>query len=272
MAEYKVGDRVRIVTEKTGTHWNSEGKMNKWLGKIMTVKKINSSDTVKMVEDEGENLRDGWYWKPHMIAGLAEPQPFLRETGKAVYGKKYKVLNHEDRDFPKGTVVTAMDDWGFSSDDQTEVYMNRAVLLQEITEESSEELTFIQLIEKLPELAVGTKVAVKYSNTRNTDTCKVNDSKSNKGLVWSDGENVQVNKVTSSATYKIIPTQPVVPPKPEYTEIKWQEAFQIVADGGTVYADDKKVAVNKVTDLEDEISCYDFDDLLEGTDWFKKTE
>lgn len=77
MAKYKVGDKVRIVSEATSEHWNP--LMNKWLGRVMTIRK-DEADIVtgehfgyKMEEDQIERIC-GWYWWDDMIAGLAEPE------------------------------------------------------------------------------------------------------------------------------------------------------------------------------------------------------
>lgn len=76
MAKYKVGDKVRIVSERTAEHWNPQ--MDKWLGRVMTIRK----DEADIVTGEhfgykmGEDLREGlygWFWWDDMIAGLANP-------------------------------------------------------------------------------------------------------------------------------------------------------------------------------------------------------
>ena len=67
--KYKVGDRVRIVSEITeGLNWVSE--MNVYLGRVMTIKNVLTRG-YKMVEDKGE-----WFWGNGMIAGLASEVPF----------------------------------------------------------------------------------------------------------------------------------------------------------------------------------------------------
>lgn len=73
MAEYQVGDRVRIVSE-----WNNEccqnpeGLMDHWLGAIMTIKSYNGR-SYQMEEDVGEYGENyGWSWFPAAIAGLAD--------------------------------------------------------------------------------------------------------------------------------------------------------------------------------------------------------
>ena len=73
MMEYKIGDRVRIVSETTEEmNWISE--MDIYLGKVMTIEdtaKSTFSRYYKMVEDNGE-----YYWDNSMIAGLASETPF----------------------------------------------------------------------------------------------------------------------------------------------------------------------------------------------------
>lgn len=61
--KYKVGDKVRIVKEKKGDSWNRAGHMDKWLGKVMTIRDINFY-SYSMEEDEG-----CWYWYEEMIEG-----------------------------------------------------------------------------------------------------------------------------------------------------------------------------------------------------------
>lgn len=74
MAKYKVGDKVRIVGYRTFL-MNSFGEMDKWLGKVMTVRGIAlGSQGYWMVEDCGENKGRGWLWVDSMISGLAEPE------------------------------------------------------------------------------------------------------------------------------------------------------------------------------------------------------
>lgn len=72
MAKYKVGDKVRIVDYRT-YRMNDFGKMDKWLGKVMTIRDL-SSPGYWMREDYGENNGYGWLWDDDMISGLAEPE------------------------------------------------------------------------------------------------------------------------------------------------------------------------------------------------------
>ena len=69
--KYKVGDRVRIVSKwGDGCNQNLKGKMDKWLGKVMTVRYAGIT-LYRMVEDTGDNEWGGWVWTENCIAGLA---------------------------------------------------------------------------------------------------------------------------------------------------------------------------------------------------------
>lgn len=70
--KYKVGDKVRIVDHRTD-RMNYFGRMDKWLGKVMTIRECLLSG-YWMEEDFGENIGFGWRWDDDMISGLAEPE------------------------------------------------------------------------------------------------------------------------------------------------------------------------------------------------------
>lgn len=71
MSKYKIGDKVRIVSKwNMKTNENSEGRMDHWRGKVMTIKGITESGRYKMREDEKEFCGRGWTWNEHCIAGL----------------------------------------------------------------------------------------------------------------------------------------------------------------------------------------------------------
>lgn len=72
MAKYKVGDRVRIVDHRT-ENMNHFGEMDKWLGKVMTIRGLFLRGYV-MEEDYGEYGGAGWHWDDSMISGLAGPE------------------------------------------------------------------------------------------------------------------------------------------------------------------------------------------------------
>lgn len=71
--KYKVGDKVRIVSKwGKGCRQNSLGKMDKWLGKVMTIRSVDCVDlSYKMDEDKDEHGGCGWYWFENSIEGFA---------------------------------------------------------------------------------------------------------------------------------------------------------------------------------------------------------
>lgn len=90
--KYRVGDKVRIVSKKRGDSWNVSGKMDKWLGKVMTIRETRGRN-YKMMEDEGEFCGDGWFWYDSMIEGLAPELPIskvvITTDGKTTLARLY---------------------------------------------------------------------------------------------------------------------------------------------------------------------------------------
>ena len=59
----KVGDKVRIKKfSERPSHWDNHGKMDKWMGKVMTVKD-KVSNRFFMEEDKCERPISGWAWR-----------------------------------------------------------------------------------------------------------------------------------------------------------------------------------------------------------------
>ena len=68
--KYKIGDRVRITTDKSKSYmWNPD--MEKWCGKVMTIRTV-AAGFYQMEEDCREHTGDGWVWFEGMIDGLAD--------------------------------------------------------------------------------------------------------------------------------------------------------------------------------------------------------
>lgn len=61
----KPGDKVQIVRKRVGG-MNISGEMDKWLGKVMTVRRRWGNDSIQMEEDKHENA-GGWIWWCNMI-------------------------------------------------------------------------------------------------------------------------------------------------------------------------------------------------------------
>ena len=72
MAKYKVGDKVRIVSDMPHVD-NFNPLMKKWLGKIVTIRLCVYS-TYFIEEDIADRPPVGWCWQEGWISGLAEPE------------------------------------------------------------------------------------------------------------------------------------------------------------------------------------------------------
>ena len=67
----KPGDKVVIVSEWKDPvdGWqNHAGKMDHWLGQVMTIRSIDGTKAW-MTEDKEEYCGSGWSWAPSLIAG-----------------------------------------------------------------------------------------------------------------------------------------------------------------------------------------------------------
>lgn len=95
--KYEVGDKVLIVDEFTREcRANSEGTMDKWLGKVMTIRAVDRTEplTYLMEEDNGAYLGSGWYWHPPTIAGKVIEEPAVREVKRrARVGEYIKIVS-----------------------------------------------------------------------------------------------------------------------------------------------------------------------------------
>lgn len=73
----EVGDKVKIVSERKGAYWNSQGHMDKHLGTILTVVSVFKKDDPLYYEVSLSNGKigrfddaRGWSWFPWMIEGV----------------------------------------------------------------------------------------------------------------------------------------------------------------------------------------------------------
>lgn len=105
--EYNVGDKVLIVdkwVEEDGRQ-NHDGEMDKWLGKVMTVKSRNDTYAYMEEDQDDENCFDGgWFWYPEMIAGKFE------KTNDYKPGDKVLIVS-EWNDKTNQSCLGGMDEW-----------------------------------------------------------------------------------------------------------------------------------------------------------------
>lgn len=74
MTKYKVGDKVRIVSERPQRNWNPD--MDEWLGETMMIiaSGINENGVYYFMDEDRHGFCGFWFWYENMISGLAEPE------------------------------------------------------------------------------------------------------------------------------------------------------------------------------------------------------
>lgn len=86
--ELHVGDKVRIKNRR-GPHWNGVGRMDKWMGKIVTINEIDD-EGIFIKEDAGEHSGGelyGWCWQADDFEPLDRKETlFVRHKGKETIG------------------------------------------------------------------------------------------------------------------------------------------------------------------------------------------
>ena len=73
----KVGDRAKLKNRR-GKKWNSEGKMDKYIGKIVTISGIQKGffhDSFTIKEDDGRGFPQWFFW-PEDIAYIVKQKHF----------------------------------------------------------------------------------------------------------------------------------------------------------------------------------------------------
>ena len=116
----KPGDKVKIVRKRV-SGMNCMGEMDKWLGKVMTVKEHTVGGAVHMVEDQHEYC-GGWYWSRNMIeCKIPEAENticILTRGGKTIAkrGKKAGIARCstvDKYDEAKGTIIAVARLYGY---------------------------------------------------------------------------------------------------------------------------------------------------------------
>lgn len=107
---YNVGDKVLIVDDFTpDCNPDSERKMGKWLGKVMTIRDNRYPNLYKMVEDNKEYI-NGWNWNTHCIAGkVIDGVKKVKRVAKA--GEYVLIVNPlgTKANYKKGDIVRISD-------------------------------------------------------------------------------------------------------------------------------------------------------------------
>lgn len=101
MSKFNVGDKVRIRSDR-GDGWNFDGKMDKWCGKVMTIREIIGC-FYSMEEDTLEHNGMGWRWSDDDIVEKITTPKY--KVGDKVRVRKDLVVG---KDYGKVTLLDGM--------------------------------------------------------------------------------------------------------------------------------------------------------------------
>lgn len=128
----------------------------------------------------------------------------------------------------------------------------------------SRALSLVDIIEQLPDTPVGTRFKADYGSELYVGTQTEPMPAKQKVLKWkSDDKLVGITDITVGATYHLIP---------DYIEIGWQEAFEMIKKAGETFGvrltgvfiegDDGFQEIAKYDDFEEDLDIEDFIDLF----------
>ena len=95
----EIGQKVRIKTyKKRPSYWNSHGKMDKYMGKVVTIRSVSAAG-VKIEEDKNEHCDIGWSWGIRDFVPLKFTKSDLKDGMmiETASGKRYLWLYGERR-------------------------------------------------------------------------------------------------------------------------------------------------------------------------------
>ena len=93
MDKIKIGDKVLIYRKIS--NFNNAGLMDKWIGKIMTVRKIYDSNSYRMEEDVEEGgffIGRGWCWETECMKLVKDIVKGSNITEEEFLSKYYEEL------------------------------------------------------------------------------------------------------------------------------------------------------------------------------------
>lgn len=108
---FKVGDKVIVKSfSERPDHWNISGKMDKWMGKIVTISKYRESDINPYLieEDKGENLGGRWRWRESDFLPIPKPGDKVKIRTWEDMEKQYGLDRDRDINTPLYSVVRSM--------------------------------------------------------------------------------------------------------------------------------------------------------------------
>lgn len=93
--EFKPGDKVRIKKDSPKNGWNMYGKMDHWMGKVMTIMSIDGY-YFTMKEDQCENNGSGWTWVAEDFERVKEGENDMKKDFAISDMKDGMLIEHRD--------------------------------------------------------------------------------------------------------------------------------------------------------------------------------
>ena len=108
---FKVGEKVIVKSfSERPEHWNFYGEMDKWMGKIVTIRKYRKigKNPYSIEEDKLEYHGDGWHWKESDFLPIPKPGDRVKLRTWEDMERQYGLDGDRDIDTPIYTVVQNM--------------------------------------------------------------------------------------------------------------------------------------------------------------------
>lgn len=173
---YKVGDKVRIVD-----HWvegcgqNEEGRMDKWLGKVMAIREVIGDDGLyRMVEDQNDQgMVSGWCWSDECFAGLAEN---FEEKIVITHNKKDTIARYyEDGKCVRKAAAHCHKDDEFDFKEGAKIALNRLIDMVDFGELTTKRYVDAKVAPPVPQFQVGDRVEYHDNHTFDALVPKLRD-------------------------------------------------------------------------------------------------
>lgn len=108
---FKVGDKVIVKSfSRRPMHWNPEGKMDKWMGKVVTIKSSMDEDSYLIKEDKEENSAFGWSWRENDLLPIPKPGDRVKIRTWADMANQYGIDNYGHIIAPRHSIVDGMNE------------------------------------------------------------------------------------------------------------------------------------------------------------------
>ena len=108
---FKAGDKVIVKSfSRRPMHWNSKGNMDKWMGKVVTIRSsLGIEVDYYLIKEDGEkNLGFGWGWAENDLLPIPKPGDRVKIRTWEDMEKQYGLDRDRDINTPLYSVVRSM--------------------------------------------------------------------------------------------------------------------------------------------------------------------